>query len=87
MNAMKQFCISCIQPIIMYAGPSWFSMLSNEQQQQLERIENLELKVLDLQSTHYEESVSRNQMTQILELPDHTSKQYIGNTRLNGTKW
>ena len=35
-STMLQFYTTCIRPIILYACPSWFSMLSKEQQQHSE---------------------------------------------------
>ena len=77
MVAMLQFYISCIRPIILYACPSWFSMLSKEQQQRLERIENLALKIIDPASTDYAERTSRHKVTPIIDLLDTTSQQCI----------
>ena len=76
-STMLQFYISCIRPIILYACPSWFSMLSKEQQQRLERIENLALKIIDPASTDYADRTSRHKITPIIDLLDTTSRQYI----------
>ena len=52
-------------------------MLSKEQQQRLERSENLAFKIIDPASTDYAKRSSRHKVAPIIDLLDTTSRQYI----------
>ena len=58
-SALKHFYIACIRPILLYASPSWYSMLSQQLRMRILCVENLVLKVLDPCSLDYNDRTLR----------------------------
>lgn len=82
-SALKHFYIACIRPILLYASPSWYSMLSQQQRMRILRVENLVLKVLDPCGLDYNDRTANIEIQQVLDLLNQTSQEYMCNIENN----
>jgi hypothetical protein len=76
-KTVKIFYMACIRPIMTYACPSWFSMITKEQQMRLQRVEGIALKVMDPNGASYFKRTRDMQIEPILTVLNNTSKEYI----------
>ena len=74
---MKSFYMSCIRSIVLYACPSWYSFLSEEQKLRLKRIESMASKIMAPQCNDYQDRICHMKLVPILHLLNDTSQQYI----------
>lgn len=77
--ALIKFYTTCIRPILLYACPGWFSMISQQQRERIRRIENIALKVTNPLAEDYDERVANAEIVPILSLLNTTSSSYIEN--------
>ena len=74
---MKNFYMTCIRSIVLYACPSWYSFLSEDQKTRIRRVEGIALKIMEPQCDSYEDRICQTKLTPILNVFNNTSQQYI----------
>lgn len=83
--ALRQFYLTCIRPIILYASPAWFSMTADYQRHRITRIENTMIKVIDWQGADYDERLVNVRIPPITSLMEEQSRIYIARIQTNET--
>ena len=76
-HIMRNFYMTCIRSIVLYACPSWYSFLSDEQKTRIRRVEGIALKIMAPECDSYEDRICHTKLTPILDVLNNTSQQYI----------